>query len=247
MAINVNTVYRTVLLLLNKEQRGYMTPTEFNSIANQVQLEVFEQYFSDLNQQLRAKQTDVDYASRVENIDEKLSIFKTFGAGVYVASSGTVPAHFTLPTVDAFGATSPFYQIGATVYKPANTNSSELQRLDKTEFYNIQKSDLTAPSVYSPVYLYENNKLFVSPSSIVSDLEVNYIRKPNSVNWGFTPGGLGQYVYNSSSSIDFELMTSEQTTVVLKVLFYAGVIIEDPTVIQVAAQQVQSQENNQKT
>ena len=75
MAINVNTVYRTVLLLLNKEQRGYMTPTEFNSIANQVQLEIFEQYFSDLNQQLRVPQADVDYADRIASIDEKLSVF----------------------------------------------------------------------------------------------------------------------------------------------------------------------------
>tara|TARA_R110002167_G_scaffold5418_2_gene25336 strand:- start:7528 stop:8271 length:744 start_codon:yes stop_codon:yes gene_type:complete len=247
MAINVNTVYRTVLLLLNKEQRGYMTPTEFNSIANQVQLEIFEQYFSDLNQQLRVPQTDVDYANRVKSIDEKLAIFKTFGAGVYVAAAGTVPTHFTLPTIDAFGSTSPFYQIGAIVYKPTIGYPSEIQRLDKTEFYNIQKSDLTAPSVYSPVYLYENNKIFISPSSIVSDLEVNYIRKPTPITWGFTSGSLGQYVYSSSSSIDFELMSSEQTTVILKVLFYAGVIIEDNTVIQVAAQQVQSQENNQKT
>ena len=52
MAINVNTVYQTVLLILNKEQRGYMTPDEFNSVGTQVQLEVFEKYFEDLNQQI---------------------------------------------------------------------------------------------------------------------------------------------------------------------------------------------------
>ena len=40
MAINVNTVYQTVLLILNKEQRGYITPNEFNKIATQVQLEM---------------------------------------------------------------------------------------------------------------------------------------------------------------------------------------------------------------
>ena len=34
MAINVNTVYQTVLLILNKEQRGYMTPLEFNKIGD---------------------------------------------------------------------------------------------------------------------------------------------------------------------------------------------------------------------
>ena len=45
MAINVNTVYQTVLLVLNKEQRGYMTPAEFNRIGTQVQLQIFEKYF----------------------------------------------------------------------------------------------------------------------------------------------------------------------------------------------------------
>ena len=79
MAVNVNTVYQTVLLILNKEQRGYMTPTEFNNVATQVQLEIFEKYFEDLNQQVRVPQTNTDYANRPENIDEKMSIFRTSG------------------------------------------------------------------------------------------------------------------------------------------------------------------------
>ena len=33
MAISVDTVYKTVLLILNKEQRGYMTPDEFNKLG----------------------------------------------------------------------------------------------------------------------------------------------------------------------------------------------------------------------
>ena len=37
MAVNVNTVYTTVLYILNKEQRGYLTPQEFNSLGAQVQ------------------------------------------------------------------------------------------------------------------------------------------------------------------------------------------------------------------
>ena len=49
MAINVNTVYQTVLLILNKEQRGYMTPVEFNKTGTQAQLEIFETYFDSLN------------------------------------------------------------------------------------------------------------------------------------------------------------------------------------------------------
>jgi len=33
MAVSVDKVYKTVLFVLNKEQRGYVTPAEFNSIA----------------------------------------------------------------------------------------------------------------------------------------------------------------------------------------------------------------------
>ena len=43
MAINVDLVYKTVLLILNKEQRGYVTPQEFNLFANQAQMDLFEQ------------------------------------------------------------------------------------------------------------------------------------------------------------------------------------------------------------
>ena len=42
MAVNINTVYTTVLYILNKEQRGYIPPAEFNSLAVQVQNDIFD-------------------------------------------------------------------------------------------------------------------------------------------------------------------------------------------------------------
>ena len=42
MAINVDNVYKTVLLVLNQEQRGYITPDELNKTATQVQLDIFK-------------------------------------------------------------------------------------------------------------------------------------------------------------------------------------------------------------
>lgn len=68
MAINVNTVYQTVLSILNKEQRGYMTPDEFNKVGTQVQLEIFEKYFEDLNQQARVPQSNLNYESKLPAI-----------------------------------------------------------------------------------------------------------------------------------------------------------------------------------
>jgi hypothetical protein len=252
MAINVDTVYKTVLLLLNKEQRGYMTPTEFNSVATQVQLEIFEKYFEDLNQQLRVPQADVDYADRIASIDEKIAVFKTFGTAGYDDTTTPSTPYFTLPTTDGYGNTFSLYKLGDVVYTPITGYPVELERLQRNTFYNIEKSNLTRSTESFPTYLYENNKLFVNPKTIEGSLEVNYVRRPKNVEWNFTIGALGQYVFNSAvaannPSIDFELMPSDQTTILLKVLLYAGLIIEDPTVIQVAAQQVQSQEINKKS
>tara|TARA_R100000541_G_scaffold180_4_gene691 strand:- start:2388 stop:3350 length:963 start_codon:yes stop_codon:yes gene_type:complete len=95
MAINVNTVYQTVLLILNKEQRGYMTPLEFNKIGTQSQLEIFETYFDSLNQQIRIPQTNTDYADRVVSLDEKISIFKTTGSCVYADGQFSLPAQYS--------------------------------------------------------------------------------------------------------------------------------------------------------
>ncbi len=77
--MSVDEVYKTVLYILNKEQRGFLTPEEFNKVAAQVQLELFEKYFEDLTQQLRLPDmTDSEYANRVKTIEEKISDFEVF-------------------------------------------------------------------------------------------------------------------------------------------------------------------------
>ena len=264
MAINVDTVYKTVLLILNKEQRGYMTPPEFNRIGTQVQLDIFEQYFEDLNQQLRVPQANVDYSDRQESLDEKISIFKTSGNASFVSSS----LGWNLPTTDIYGTSivynlltpltanqAYFYKIGNVKYKdPNKTYPTNVQRLQPSEFVDIQKSDLTAPSVNFPVYLYENNRLFISPSTIDGTpgsevVTVNFLRKPKNIQWAFSPGVGGSYVFNSQAgggSVNFELSSTEQVSVITRILLYAGIVIRDPQIVQVAAQQIQQQEQNQK-
>jgi hypothetical protein len=234
MAVDVNTVYRTVLLILNKEQRGYMTPDEFNKVAAQVQLEIFNKYFDDLNQLLRAKQTDLNYADRVALLDEKLSIFKTETTLIGPSGVFSVP-----PTVR---------EIGSVVH-----NNIEIQRLQKNEFYNINKSDLTKPSENYPVYLYENNSMKIYPTTIIANVLVNFIRQIANPIWNFTSAPPSyQYIYNPTNSltnpsVDFELHISEQTNIITRILMYSGVIIQNPDIVQITAQQAQAEQINSKS
>ena len=51
----INSVRNTVLFLLNKDNRGYITPSEFDFFAKQAQLEIFEGYFSDYSNAMLAQ------------------------------------------------------------------------------------------------------------------------------------------------------------------------------------------------
>jgi len=248
MAINVDTVYKTVLSILNKEQRGYMTPDEFNKVATQVQLEIFESYFDDLNQQLRVPQANTEYADRQKNIDSLLSIFKTAGNCTFSTDHFVVPANL--------------HKLGTVIYK----DEIEVERVQKDQLLYLNLSPLTKPSKQFPVYLYENAtlgtigttptlpRIYVYPKDITGNniISVSYIRKPNNVVWGYSgigaviPWTSGPYIYYPPNSVQFDLDPSEQTNVITKILLYAGVIIRDPEIIQVAAQKSQAEEINSK-
>ena len=283
MAINVDTVYRTVLLVLNKENRGYITPDEFNKTATQVQLDIFEQYFDDLNQQLRVPQQGNDYANRQRAIEQKLAPFKGYGECVYTGVTDPVTVNdktFAIPVEDGRGNTvinsglepvdtaadpnaNPavlaetqvaFYKLGTVFYENPTTSAptSEIQLVTRDEYNSLNKSELTAPSVYSPIFMYEDYRLTVAPSGsdgIEGDVYASFIRKPRNVVWNFdvNSSNNNSYSWNPATSKNFELLQSEQTEVIVRILLYSGIVVKDYQVVQLAAQEVQQNEINQKS
>ena len=93
MAISVDKVYQQVLALANKEQRGYITPQEFNLLADRAQMDIFEQYFYDENQTDRNLKNSTQFSNVDEMLDEKISIFKKVSFPLpVVLGVGTLPA-----------------------------------------------------------------------------------------------------------------------------------------------------------
>ena len=153
MAINVNTVYTTVLAILNKEQRGYLTPDEFNKVGAQVQLEIFESYFENLNQQLRTPQNSTEYADRVKMLKEKIATFET-SAVANVTQSG-IFGQTTLPT--------DLHRFGVLEYTNASKLPVEVEKLSHHEFLQARRSQLTSPSKDYPICYIEGNNLNILP------------------------------------------------------------------------------------
>ncbi len=216
MAISVDTVYQRVQAILNKENRGYMTPQEYNLLANQAQLEIFEQYFYDLNQFNRGGEITNEYANIVNNIKEKINLFRTNSS---LTKANSV---FTLP--------SNLYRLGTVYYN----NTIELDAIDQNDFLHINASKLTKPDTKKPVYIRNGNELTVYPTSI-DTIACTFIKQPAQVVWGYVEiGNIAKY--DATSATNFELHDSDETTVVYKILSYAGLVIKQPEISQVAEQ-----------
>jgi len=237
MAVSVDTVYQRVLAIANKEQRGYITPQEFNLLANQAQLEIFEQYFYDINQFGRLHGNDTEYSDMLNILEEKISFFEKDHTDMSAVSGATA----TLPT--------DVYRLG-TVFYNNGTNNIRVEKVTNKEVELMVQSALYAPSASRPVYVRrEDSKIQLYPSSgspaySTSTINCHYVAKPTPAVWGYAVV-LGNALYNSTNSTDFELHPSEENTLVMKILELAGIAMNKPEITQ-AAMNKNAQETQQE-
>ena len=221
MAISIDTVYQRVQAILNKENRGYISPQEFNLFANQAQLEIFEQYFFDLNQYSRLPKNDTEYSNLVDTINERISKFKKSATLTYVTS------YFTLPT--------DLHKLGTVIYN----STTPVEEIDQKNLLEYSLSPLTSPSTTNPVYMQNIQttssvwSITVFPSTITSLITATYVRKPNEIEWSSQVVS-GNALYNASTSTNHELHDSEESNLVIKILLYAGISVKAADIAQVA-------------
>lgn len=149
MAVNVNTVYQRVLAIANKEQRGFLTPQEFNLFANQAQMNIFEQYFYDYNLYNRVPGNQTEYADMIPLLEEKISIFKKRHQAVAVTGSygeATLPDDiYRLGTVIRYNLTG-----------VEDSNAAEIERITEEDLVYLHRSPLAKPNKTRPVYIRKN-------------------------------------------------------------------------------------------
>ena len=232
MAISVDTVYQKVLAILNKEQRGYVTPQEFNLFANQAQLDLFEQYFYDINQFGRLPGNDTEYSDMLNILNEKISPFEVTSGDLNHDNT-----KFELPT--------DLYRLGTVIYSntttdgfgTSTTEQIEAERVAKNEILYINSSPLTKPKNTRPIYTQNTSGINVyGDSELTSDVKCNYIKKPTTPQWAYQIV-FDEPLYDAANSVDFELNPSEETELVIKILEMAGLLIKDYNLYNVANQE----------
>ena len=109
-----------------------------------------------------------------------------------------------------------------------NNRTIEVQQVSKKEFFDINSSPLTKPSTKQPIFVkMSGNSLSLHPSSIASNTTVNFIRKPNTVNWAYNIVN-EKALWNQTNTINFELHESEETALVNRILELVGILLQKP-------------------
>lgn len=103
----INSVRQTVVAILNKSNYGYITPADFNLYAKQAQLEIFDEYFYDYNNQITKENTrrsGVEYANISKSLAEVIDSFSVTKP-LAKTSLGVVAFrnNFYLPSIETTG------------------------------------------------------------------------------------------------------------------------------------------------
>jgi len=209
--VSINTVYQKVLAFANKEQRGYITPQEFNLFADQAQKEIFEQYFYDLDQAYRSPGRQESYGDTAEHINAKIGFFKTTGSG------DNLPADL--------------HRLGVVFSSSGLSYTRQCEEVDRKEYYDRIGSYLTKPTMYNKVYIrLTGTKINLYPSGSAS---YAYTRKPGKPSWGYVVVN-ERAMYDSSNTDNFELHSSEESELVYRILAFAGISMQKPGLTQAA-------------
>ena len=231
MAVNINTVYQKVLALANKEQRGYITPQEFNLFADQAQLEIFHRYFKDLTRaQFDQTKTD-DYVDSVDILEEKLNVHKITETNVLTLVSTSLEN-------TRYSVSSDVYLIDSIIstYTVNGVSvSGEAEKVRNRDVVGFEKNKLLQASANRPNFCRQDDgDILISPAS-PSSIITTFFKKPATPKWTYVVVN-NKALYNSSAgdAQNFDLHESEENNLVMRILELSGISIKDQILSDVA-------------
>ena len=234
--VSIDTVYQRVLALANKEQRGYITPQEFNLFANQAQMAIFEQYFYDIKQFGLQHGNDTEYSDMLDLLNKKLAPFQR---------TNTITGGVGLP--------ANMYRLGTVIYdEPGLLNLPvEVEEVKENELLYMNLSPIAKPTAKRPVYTRTGvGTIQVHPTTIVDNLTCTYVTAPlrrfgTDAKWGYAVVN-GQALYNVNEATNFMLHQSEESSLVVNILELAGITLNKPGLVQIAQNERNSTTTQEK-
>lgn len=201
----INSVRNTVLSVLNKNNYGYISPSDFNLYSQNAQIEIYEEYFSSYNKVINAenaRMSGVDYADMEQPIAEVLEYFLRTDYLTKIAAN-----KFSMPTPTTTGYYT--YMLldikcrPVTLKTGTNTSVVSSQLVDSTATF--LSDDISAGDVVTNI----TTGLVSTVTSVVSNtvlaLDSNiFLASPNSYG-----------VFSSSTNVQAEKVINNKLTLLV--------------------------------
>jgi hypothetical protein len=243
----INSVRNTVLSILNKNNYGYISPSDFNLYSKQSQLEVFEEYFSEYNKITNMQNTRTagsDYADIRKPIEEAMELFSQTSTLTQVAPASN---RFYLPSLTTTGYD--YFLINKVLcYDGSGAQrvfKGEAEKVTHSKITMLVNSLLTTPTETYPAYTQEGAVMTVYPTSInlPNEVDAQYFRYPKDPKWTYITLANGEPVFDQSQPDyqDFEVPVEDEYKLVSKILQYAGMSIREIAAVQFGGAEEQKQ------
>lgn len=242
----INSVRNTVLSILNKNNYGYISPSDFNLLAKQAQMEIYEEYYSAYNKtnnMENARMSGTEYADIKNPIAETLESFLRNDTLTQVAPNTN---SYYSPSLVTTGYT--FYMISRlTCFDPTGTTRlGDAEKVANARIYMLLDSMLTAPTTKYPAYIIDGDIINVYPDTIngASSLKCSYFRQPLDPKWTYInlPNGEPAFDQSQPDYQDFELPPEDEYKLITKMLEYCGIVIREFAVSQFGTAQQQHEQ-----
>jgi hypothetical protein len=222
----INSVRNTVLAVINKNNYGYISPSDFNLFAKQAQLDIFEKYFHKYNNQINKENgrlslrsgpggaSGTGLANLTKQYEEVISTLSTSAVLTQVAGN-----KYELP--------EDYYLLDVIQY---NQTGVEIEPIAESKL-RYMSSTLMTPTAAFPLYVQRGNNIEIIPSTIsgANDVSAYYIRTPKDPKWTYVSLSGGEPMFNQSAADyqDFELPLSDEPELVNLILQYAGISVRE--------------------
>lgn len=232
--ISINKARNLVLYLLEKNNRGFISPSAFDSFCDLAQMDLFENLFYSYNKWMinqNKGNTNVEFGDIAQIYQSSIDIFSMY----------STPANFVFNNTSKlweYNGDDLYRNIGLSLVN-AQGKKIDVEQVSKGyELNNLVNSKINAPTLTYPIFTEIGNGFKVYPTIPVGySLELLYIRRPKAPKWTYIMDSKGNPIFNPGASDrqDIELDESMYSAFIIKVMEYCGVSIREVDVVQVAS------------
>jgi len=240
--MTIDEVYRLVQAFANKEQRGFITPSEFNLLAKQAELELYNKRLSIVMEKSQPKKAAGFYHESLSPTLAEQDILH------FLLKEDVNLSRNDNPWFGALQHMEIDYIVSISTGNDEKHSISSNIPIDIVTDENINqilRSSLVKPSIEYPIALLSGDVRFkrisIFPETITKIL-VTYYHNKNTPKWGYVTIS-GKPVYDHSSSAQFVLSQRCHGELVTKILEYLGVSIREAEVVQYAQNKEAIQDN----